>query len=241
MIVGVVQARLGSSRLPKKALLRLAGKPMVAQVIGRVRRARRLDKVVAAIPPGQHPLWGVCIDAGVEVVEGPEMDLIQRYLNVIDATDTDAICRITADCAIIDPGVIDLVAAAWEPMKDDYCSNVHPRSWPDGLDVEIISAEALRRLDRLTSAKSWLCAFDAREEFTRVFWERPGLFSVHGIGRGADDERLAALAWSVNTPDEYAGAKAVYEALGVAFTWQSVWRRFGRKSLSEISPCRTGS
>lgn len=241
MLVGVVQARLHSSRLKHKAILPLAGKPMVAQVIGRAKRARCLDKVVAAIPPGQHPLWGACIDAGVEVIEGPELDLIRRHLNVIDTMGADAICRITADCVLIDPGVIDLVIAAWEQMKDDYCSNVHPhRSLPDGLDVEIISAEAIRRLDRLTSAKSWLCAFDAREEFTRVFWERPGLFSVHGL-RGADDERLAALQWSVNTPEEYAGAKAVYEALGVAFTWRSVLRRFGPKSLSEISPCRTGS
>ena len=234
MIVGVVQARLSSSRLRHKAILPLAGEPMVARVIGRVCRAKRLAWVVAAIPPGQHPLWAACVDAGVEVVEGPEHDLIERYGRVFKVTGADAVCRITADCVFADPDVIDFVVAACDPLEDEYSSNVHPhRTWPDGLDVEIITAAALERLDRLTRAKGWLCAFDAREEFTRVFWERPGLFRVQGIQR-ADPEWLAALQWSVNTPEEYAGAQAVYETLGGWFSWRTVLRRYGRKSLSEI-------
>lgn len=241
-VVGAVQARMGSTRLPGKVVLPLAGKPMVVQIAARLGLARSLSGVVVSAPfgpRGQVPLYDAVLDAGIELVPGPEEDLILRHLAVAEKADADAVCRITGDCPLVDAGIVDLVVTTWRERGGDYCSNIFPRHWPDGLDVEVISRSALEALNRMTRAKSWLCAFDAREELTRTFWERPGLFRVHGVVREPDG--LDRLQWSVNTPEEYRGAQAVYDTLEPGFSWQQVLQAFGPKSLSEISPCRTGS
>ena len=146
-IAGVIQARLGSTRLPGKVLLPLAGKPMVAQIADRLRLARSLDAVVAAIPRGDEALYDACWQAELVPILGDERDLIDRFLCVFDALGVDAVCRITGDCALVDPAVVDLVVTSWrEQGGSDYCSNIFPRRhWPDGLDVEVISRPALEK------------------------------------------------------------------------------------------------
>lgn len=236
-LVGVIQARMGSTRLPGKVVLPLAGKPMVVQIAARAGLARSLSGVVVAAPfgpRGQVPLYNAVLDAGIELMSGPEEDLILRHLAVAEKTDADAICRITGDCALVDPAVVDLVVTSWRQHGGDYCSNVFPRRhWPDGLDVEVISRSALEALDRMTRAKSWLSAYDAREELTRTFWERPGLFRIHGVVREPDG--LDRLQWSVNAPEDYRGAQVVYDTLEPGFSWQQVLQAFGPMSLSEIT------
>lgn len=233
-VAGVVQARLGSTRLPRKVLLPLNGKPMIAQIAERLSLVRSLDCVVAAIPLQDEDLLAACASARLLPIRGSESDLISRFLCVFDALGVDAVCRITADCALVDAAVVDLVVTRWREHGGDYCSNVYPRrTYPDGLDVEVISRDALVALDRMTRAKSWLSAHDARESFTQTFWERPGLFRVHGVERESDG--LDRLQWSVNTPAEYRGARIVYDTLEPGFTWEQVLKTFGPIGLDEIT------
>ena len=135
-IVAAVQARMGSTRLPSKSMMDIAGKPMAWRVVDRVRDAKLVDDVVLAIPdsPGNEPLhW---LQAPFHA--GSEEDMVSRLLGTARKFGADAIVRITADCPLIDPEVIDKVVGVYlDRPFFEYVSNSNPLTFPDGLDVEV--------------------------------------------------------------------------------------------------------
>ena len=147
-VVAFVQARLGSTRLPGKVLLDLAGEPMLARVMERLGRSKTLDEVVVVTSDLERddPLVDLCEDRDWLVGRGSEQDVLQRFHKVAEERKPDVVVRVTSDCPLIDPEVVDLVVNRLLDERADYAANVvEPRTWPRGLDVEAFTFQALGR------------------------------------------------------------------------------------------------
>ena len=213
-IVGVVQARLGSTRLPGKALSDIKGKPMVIRVLDRVAQAcclrDNLVPVIAAIPFGceNRDLFDVITESGYPVYSGPERDLIARLADCAGALHADAIIRITGDCPLIDWHIIDLCVEKFITYDYHYFSNVYPRSFPDGLDVEVYSTELLQYLFFKTrELKEW------KENFPTYLWSHE---DNPKITRG-NLNRVPSMEkhrWTVDTQEDLDWVRWVYTVRG---------------------------
>ena len=146
-VLALIQARMSSSRLPGKVLAELGGRPMIGYMLERVRRARRVDRiaVVTSTDPSDDPLAAAVTALGGEVFRGSLDDVLARFGGAAEALGGHVIVRLTGDCPLIDPAVIDAVLALREATGADYASNVDPPSFPDGLDVECFTRAALTR------------------------------------------------------------------------------------------------
>jgi spore coat polysaccharide biosynthesis protein SpsF (cytidylyltransferase family) len=147
MNVVIVQARIGSQRLPGKVLRDLSGVTVLAHVIARAQAIAGVDLVCCAIPEdhSNDALADAAIRLGAEVSRGPELDVLTRYLIAARSTAADTVMRVTSDCPLLDPVVSGAVLREFLAGDADYVSNLEPRSWPKGLDTEVFSARALER------------------------------------------------------------------------------------------------
>jgi spore coat polysaccharide biosynthesis protein SpsF len=204
--VAIVQARTGSSRLPAKVLHPLAGRAMVLRVVDRAARIPGIEEVVAAIPdiPQDDELASVLLGAGVRTIRGPADDVLHRYKVAAVQTRAEVVVRITADCPLLSPHVSGTVLAAFTEGSWDYASNTLERSWPRGLDTEVLSREVLERIDQMVTDA------DEREHVTPAVWRHPDLYRIRFV-RGEID--LSGLRWTVDEPDDLRLVKHIYQAL----------------------------
>lgn len=207
-VLGVVQARMSSSRLPGKVLEPILGKPMIVRQLERLARCSRLSDIVVATStnPRDDYLAEVVWNAGWEVFRGSQEDVLGRFITVLDARPSPAIVRLTADCPLTSPEVVDLVVTAFEAADVDYLSNTLEPTYPDGLDVEVVRTEALVRVAvESTDAHE-------REHVTLGIYRRPDEWRVQSFtdpsGRDHSD-----LRWTVDNADDLAFVRDVYAAL----------------------------
>jgi glutamate-1-semialdehyde 2,1-aminomutase len=146
-VIAVVQARMGSSRLPGKVMAPLQGQPMIGQLLERLALARSVDSIVLAtsIDPTDDALAAFVRQLGFGVVRGPVDDVLSRYVTAAEQLSATAIVRVTGDCPLVDPRIVDGVVAGLLDQDVDYSSNIEPPTFPDGLDVEAFSRDALHR------------------------------------------------------------------------------------------------
>jgi spore coat polysaccharide biosynthesis protein SpsF len=209
----VVQARTGSTRLPGKVMLPVAGAPLIVRLLDRVLAARSVyDLVVATTERDEDdPLAELVKRAGVPVFRGHATDLLDRHYRAALAAGADAVVKIPSDCPLIDPAAIDRVIGAFLARHDlDYASNLHPASWPDGNDVEIMSFAALEQAWREASAPH------EREHTTPFLWDQPERFRVANVRWEKGLDYSLSHRFTLDYPDDYAFVAAVYAAL---------WRR----------------
>jgi len=207
MALAVLQARMSSTRLPGKVLAPVAGAPMILRQIERLRRAHKLERIVVAtsIRADDDPLAQVLTAAGVPVHRGDLDDVLGRFIGALDAFPTETVVRLTADCPLADPEVVDATIAAFEASGADYASNVaEPRSFPKGLDVEVMTASALRR-----AAAETADPYD-REHVTPYLYRNPNRFRLASHAQAADE---GEVRWTVDRPDDLEFVRAVYDAL----------------------------
>ena len=207
MVTAIVQARMGSSRLPGKVLADLAGQPLLQRILERVGRARRLERIVVATStsPADDPIVALCDRLGVGVTRGSEADVLDRYYQTATAIGADPIVRLTADCPLIDPAVIDLVVSAFCRGSFDYASNIEPPTYPDGLDVEVVSYAALARAWREATLPS------DREHVTLYIRRATDRFVTANITHGSD---LSHHRWVVDEAGDLRIVREIYAALG---------------------------
>lgn len=193
--VALIQARMSSSRLPGKVLADLGGQPSILYMLSRVARAQRVDRVavVTSSDASDDPLVAAVEAAGVAVWRGPLDDVLSRYGGAADAFGGDVILRLTGDCPLIDPAVIDAVVALREDVGADYCSNVAPPTFPDGLDVECFTRATLDRA--LASATTQ----PEREHVT--LWMRSDEAGLHCANYQCIID-ASDLRWTVDYPDD---------------------------------------
>lgn len=193
--VAIIQARMASTRLPGKIMMKFAGKPMLTHVIERVRTIPNVDAICVTIPDNtaDYRIYDLC--EGCYVSTGPENDLVRRYQIAADLSGADRIVRITSDCPLLDPVVAGQVIELHESSGAPYVSNVWPhRTWPDGLDVEVFSRKAL---DELIEPDEH-CTTALRKP------DSPCLLSPIILG---------SLKWSVDTQEEFDFVKTIMDKL----------------------------
>jgi spore coat polysaccharide biosynthesis protein SpsF (cytidylyltransferase family) len=223
-VVGIVQARMGSARLPGKSLIEIGGVPLAAHPLRRLRLAQSLTEVVLATSdePADDALAGLAEDEGVRCVRGSEQDVLSRFLLAARETEAEAVVRVTGDCPFIDPGLVDEVVAELmgNAAKCDYASNVLRRTYPRGLDVEALFTDTLERAGRLGRSP------EAREHVTwHVYRERPDLYLLRSVE--LDGEDFSALDWSVDTEEGLERARELYAGVSEADPPPS-WRTIAR-------------
>jgi spore coat polysaccharide biosynthesis protein SpsF len=208
-IVGVIQARMGSSRLPGKVLLPGAGRPLLEHMVERVRAAAELDGLVVATTrlAMDDSIRELCASLGVSCLGGDTLDLLDRHLEAGRFMDADAVVKIPSDCPLIDPRVIDRVVGFYrrDAASFDFVSNLRPASWPDGNDVEVMSLDVL--------ATAWREArrpFE-REHTTPFIWDRPERFRIGNVT--TDIDRSATHRLTLDYPEDHQLIAAVFEAL----------------------------
>jgi len=211
-----------SSRLPGKVMLDIVGRPMLFHVVNRVRQARTLDLVVVATTdrPDDDTVDDFCRQESIPCFRGNLDDVLDRYYQAARHFHADAIVRITADCPMLDPEVIDRVVNAFLELDVDYVSNTLECTYPDGLDVEVFSAESLERAWRQAELKS------EREHVTPFIYKHQDLFRTFNVRHAVD---LSALRWTVDENEDLAFVQAVYDRLGIFFGMEevlSLLRRF---------------
>lgn len=204
--LAVVQARLSSSRLPGKVLMPLHGMPMILFMLARVKRATRIDELVLATSTDASDdlLADAATAAGYTVHRGPLDDVLARFAGAVEPRTADWVVRLTGDCPLIDPAIVDRVIAQAQGEALDYCTNADPASFPDGLDVEVFTRAAL-----------FAAAADAklqseREHVTLFIRNHPERFKLNHLRAVAD---LSALRWTVDHADDLALVQALVAAL----------------------------
>lgn len=207
--VAIIQARMGSSRLPGKVLRDLCGTSMLARGIERLRRARSLADIVVATTDGHEDdaIVGEATRLGVGVFRGSATDVLSRYQGAARAARAEAVVRVTSDCPLVDPEVVDAVVALLKPSVD-YASNTHDiRSFPRGLDCEAFHADTLERMARMAESPA------AREHVTVFVREQPALFRTAQLVAEVDD---SDLRWTVDTEADFALVMELYQRYQLA-------------------------
>lgn len=207
----IAQARINSTRLAGKVLADLAGRPLLARLLSRVKQCRQVDEIVVATSnlPSDEPVVELARRAGVGWFCGDEHDVLGRFVAAARQQQADVVIRVTGDCPLIDPEVTDRVIQELTSHAGecDYASNVMQRTYPRGLDTEVMFFDTLARIDRLASSKP------AREHVTIVpRSERPELFLVRHV---VDEQDNSDLRWTVDTADDLALVRRLYEELSL--------------------------
>jgi spore coat polysaccharide biosynthesis protein SpsF len=217
--VAIVQARMGSTRLPGKVLQDLAGEPMLARVVNRTCRAKTLQEVVIATTTNtvDDVIVKLCEARGWSWFRGSEEDVLDRYYHAAKKYQADFIVRITSDCPLIDPEVIDQVVQEFLERQPevDYASNTWPRrTFPRGLDTEVMRMDVLERAWREDRNPAW------REHVTPYIYRNPDRFRIHNVVSPVD---YSAMRWTVDTQEDLAFVRKVYDYFGHdRFSWREV-------------------
>jgi len=205
--LAVVQARMSSSRLPGKVLADVGGEPLLALLLRRLRRARSLDAIVLAtsVEPADDPLAELGVELGVAVCRGPLQDVLARFV-AASGRHEGPVVRVTGDCPFVDPAIVDAVLARYAATPGCvYASNIEPRTFPDGLDVEAIDAATLRRLDAQPLAP------EQREHVTMAVREHPERHRQVALTNPVD---LGSLRWTVDRVEDLEFVRALVGRLG---------------------------
>lgn len=173
----IAQARMGSTRLPGKVMMDLAGRPVIDHVIERARLARKADALVIATPDlaEDASLVAHVRALGVDVITGSADDVLSRYMKAAEESRADTVVRITCDCPLLDPAIVDEVIEAFFVSGADYCSNTLRRTYPIGMDTEVFSVTAL-----------FTAGIDAteqphREHVTPFIYQHPERFKLRNV------------------------------------------------------------
>lgn len=210
-IVAVIQARTGSSRLPKKILLTALGRPLLALMLERVRAAQQLDEIVVATTslPVDEPIRELARQLDVACVSGHPLDLLDRHWQAAQAGEADAVVKIPSDCPLIDPRVIDEVVGLYRRGAGgyDFVSNLHPATWPDGNDVEVVARRVLEEAHR-EAQRGY-----EREHTTPFVWDHPERYRLANVCWKTGLDLSASHRLTLDYPEDFLLIARVFEAL----------------------------
>ncbi|MDO8562012.1 MAG: glycosyltransferase family protein [bacterium] len=203
MISAIIQARMSSTRLPGKVLLPLGDTTVLGMTVRQVKKAKKIGTVILAtsVEKEDDTVAQHGEELGVTVFRGSLSDVLDRYYQASKQFGAEHICRITSDCPLIDPNIIDLVAAEYEKGDCDYISNGRvPSTYPDGMDTEISSFSALEKAWKEARLPS------EREHVTTYIWNHPEMFRVREVKSSED---LSAVRLTVDEPEDYEMIKSI--------------------------------
>jgi spore coat polysaccharide biosynthesis protein SpsF len=235
-VLAVVQARTGSTRLPGKVLLPVAGAPLLVRMLERVRAARTLSEVVVATTTdaADQPVRELARQAGVRCTSGHPTDLLDRHYQAavecgLSEAAAGVVVKIPSDCPLIDPAVIDQVIGFYleQPERFDFVSNLHPATWPDGHDVEVVP------LPVLATARREAVRPHEREHTTPFIWDQPRRFRIGNVRWETGRDLSMSHRFTIDYAEDYAFVRAVYDAL-----WTPRRPLFGLAEILELLAAR---
>lgn len=215
-IVAIVQARMGSTRMPNKVMKQINGVPMIELLLKRLARSKEIHQIVVAtsIDDKNDPLAAHVRGLGFACEQGSENDVLDRYVQAARAHRADVIVRITGDCPLVDPDLVDECVRHFKVQGVDYFSNVSPPTYPDGLDIEVVTLAALERA-MLETDKSY------DHEHVTPYVRESGRFSS---GTMKNDDDLSAMRWTVDEQADFEVVRRVFEHFSsdIHFGWRHV-------------------
>ena len=233
--VAIIQARMSSSRLPGKSLMNIAGRPMLEWVIRRVKRSSLIDLVMVATTTdtSDEPIEMLCKKLEIPVYRGSMNDVLDRYYQAARQLQADIVVRITSDCPLIDPELIDKTIKALQENEADFACNRLPppmkRTYPIGLDVEVVKFNALERAWKEATKKN------EREHVMPYLYDEPGRFKIVRIDYDVD---YGSMRWTVDTKEDLDFVRQVYSYLKKRedFSWLDVLELMkNQPKLAEIN------
>ncbi|MGQ0671763.1 MAG: cytidylyltransferase domain-containing protein [Hyphomicrobium sp.] len=220
--VAIIQARLASTRLPGKVLYEIGGQPLISFMVQRVARTRGIDEVALAVSEdlGNEALAEIAGGLGIAVFRGSEKDLLSRYCGAAQALNAGVIVRLTGDCPLADPEVIELVVERRRAEDLDYCTNVHPPTWPDGLDVSTFTRATLERACAEARRPT------EREHVVPWMWRNSPLEggSLLTAGNVSCPEQAEDQRWTVDGAADYLMLRALVGVMGAEGLARASWR-----------------
>ena len=214
--VALVQARMGSTRLPDKVMKPIGGVPMIELLLSRLSKSKEIDQITVATSMDERnlPLVDHIRKLGYTCEQGSENDVLDRYVQAAKKHQADVVVRITGDCPLVDAELVDECIRQFKGSDVDYLSNANPPTYPDGLDIEVFTFHALEQAARETNKP-----FD-REHVTPYLREQ-GRFKTGSMQYTSD---LSALRWTVDEPADFAVIEKVFQHFhpDIDFTWQKV-------------------
>jgi len=202
---------MGSIRLPGKTMLTLAGKPLIVRMYERVAKSNYAGKIIVVITKEQEDdeLLKICKQNNIEIFRGSTNDLLDRHYQCAKIFDADVVLKIPSDCPLIDPEIIDKVILYYINNRDkyDFVSNLHPPSYPDGNDVEVISFKVLEN--------AWINAkkdFE-REHTTPYIWENPDKFRIGNVVWETGLDYSMTHRFTIDYKEDYEFIQRVYDEL----------------------------
>ncbi len=217
-VVAIVQARMGSTRLPGKVLKDVAGDAMLARVVERTRRARKLDQVVVAtthLPPDDI-IAQLCSERGWACFRGSEQDVLERYYRAALQFGAEIVVRVTSDCPLIDPEIIDRHVTRLEERwaEVDFVTNMARQTFPLGLAVEALPIDVLARMQRMSTTQ------ELREHVTTLAYVQPDWFRIEHVLHSVD---LSDMRWTVDTAEDLKFVRLLFQHFRHdRFSWQEV-------------------
>jgi len=204
--VAIVQARMGSNRLPGKVMLDVEGKPLIFLVMHRLSLAKTIDAIVLATTDSckDDVLSDYCHEQHWICYRGSENDVLDRFYQAALLTGATVVVRITADCPLLDPEVVDKTVRAYEAGECEYVSNALEFSYPEGLDVEVFGITVLEQAWREARLKS------EREHVTSYIWNHPESFKLRNV---KCDRDLSTLRWTVDKPEDMEFVRRIYQLM----------------------------
>jgi spore coat polysaccharide biosynthesis protein SpsF len=228
-VIAIVQARMASTRLPGKVLANLGSHSVLACVIHRVRKCRLIDELVIATTgePCDDEIVREAERHATPVYRGSEHDVLDRYYQAADTFHAESVVRVTSDCPLIDSEVSDRTIREFLEKRPDYASNVLERTYPRGLDTEVVSMAALEQAWREASQPY------ERSHVTPYLWQNPQRFRLLSVKGDLDH---SAYRWTLDTPEDLSFLRTVYDRFdgSIDFTWRDVL------SLLEREPAIAG-
>ena len=211
----ILQARIGSSRLPGKVLKQIAGRPLIQFQIDRIRKSKLLNNLVVAIPieTENDPLEKYLHSENIEVYRGAENDVLSRFEGVISKTTAEVIIRSTADCPLFMSEILDEMLETFYQSDLDYLSNSISPTYPDGLDVEIFTKTAFNILLRTNPSKL------QRQHVTLGFYDGTNSFMTQNFANKID---LSLERWTVDYQEDFDFVEKIFEKLGQYVTFNEV-------------------
>jgi len=201
--IAILQARMSSRRLPGKVLCEINGKPMIYWQLQRIYRAKNVDKVIVATSTDttDDPLVDFLISEEVLYVRGSLDNVKERFDNVITQFPSESFIRLTGDCPLVMPSLIDDLVDAFHEANVDYLSNTIKPTFPDGLDIEVVKTEAFRKLDNASLSKAEI------EHVTYGLYSRTGQFTIQNFINSQD---LSNLRWTVDYHEDLEFVRDVF-------------------------------
>ena len=215
-IVAIVQARMGSTRLPNKVMKKIGGVPLIELLLARLSRSNEIHQIVVATSKDKKndPLVEHVKKLGYFCYRGSENNVLQRYLDAAKKVSADVVVRVTGDCPLIDHEIVDQVVSHFRKLEVDYVSNISPPTYPDGLDTEVFTLAALIRASEESTSKH-------EHEHVTPYLRRPGFFETRNVSNSED---FSSLRWTVDEHEDFQVISNVFSYFSpdIFFSWRDI-------------------